>query len=95
MVPSKLLHIFHVSGMAFKDSLGFSLQLIFYLLAFACKGRIKKLDKACVDLTAFRASVRAAMKVVTPNLSKRTEHTGGDVRVSPDTLIDDDSTHTT
>ena len=31
----------------------------------ACKGRIKKLDKASVNLTAFRPSVRAAMKVVT------------------------------
>ena len=30
---------------------------MFDLLIFACKGRIKKLDKACVDLTAFRASV--------------------------------------
>ena len=71
-----------------------TLQLIFYLLAFACKGRTK-IDKACVDLTAFRASVRAVMKVVTHNLSERTKHTGGDVGVSPDTLIDDDSTHTT
>ena len=53
MIPSKLLHILapnHASGMAFKDLWGsLTLQLIFYLLAFACKGRIKKLDKACVD----------------------------------------------
>ena len=33
------------------------------------------------------------MKVVT-NLSERTKHTGDDVGGSPDTLIDDDSTHT-
>ena len=30
----------------------------------------------------------------TPNLSERTKHAGGDVGVSPDALIDDDSTHT-
>ena len=40
------------------------------------------------EAVASRASVRA-VKVVTHNLTDRTEHIGGDVR--GDTLIDDDS----
>ena len=77
MVPSKLLHIFSqlimLLEMTFKDL--YLTKLIFYLLAFACKGRIKKLDKACVDFTAFRASVRAAMKVVTHPTSLKEPNT--------------------
>ena len=66
------------------------LTIFFNICLFACKGRIKKLEKACVDLAALRASVRE-VKVITHNFTERNEHTGGDVRVTRY----DDSTHTT
>ena len=77
IVLSKLLHIFSLQIMllGWLSRVLLTLQLIFYLLAFACKGGIKKLDKACVDLTAFRASVRAAMKVVTHPISLKEPNT--------------------
>ena len=65
---SQLLHIFSQQVMLLewpsRISRVLTLPLIFYLLAFACKGRIKKLEKACVDLAALKASVRV-VKVVT------------------------------
>ena len=60
IIPSKLLHIFSQQIMILEwpsRLSGLFDHLIFYLLAFACKGRIKMLNKACVNLTAFRASV--------------------------------------
>ena len=54
------------------------------IACIACKGRIKKLDKACVDLTAFRASVRAEPgtirgETITTSVIK---HKGEDLKVN-------------
>ena len=54
---SKLLHIFNQHIMLLKwpsriSRVLLTLQLRFYLLAFTCRGRIKKLEKACMDLAA-------------------------------------------
>ena len=89
---SKLLHIFSQQITLLKWPSRISRALTLYLLVFACKGRIKELENACVVLASLRASVRA-VKVVTHQLTERTEHTSGDVVVSPDTRIDDATAH--
>ena len=92
-VPSKLLHIFSQQSMHLEwpsrisKVLDLTINILPARICYKCKGKIEKLEKACLDLAAFRASVRAAMKVDThPPSLKRTKHTSNDVGVSPDTL---------
>ena len=60
MVPSKLLHIFSQQFMpsSISRALDLTINILPACIFYKCKGRFEKLEKACVELAAFRASVR-------------------------------------